>query len=242
MPDREIGWEENRQGLRQHETHTSACTLQILVLCHTFCIISCLHSYSIFCLLISLFCYLFISGRLSCPMSQRNLPVSFFNPSQTDQSQHLQETFSHSGKPTHMLQQNHNTITHYNRSCQSTGHNGNYDQNGPHFVRTRDIPVSYAPLPTGVVKGFSPALAPRMSAEPSRIPAPSFPQKTAMQNNDLPPSSLRFNPRYNSLLVQPDVKPHLPVVPGEPTRTKIEERGNDLQEFPGELLMRKGEH
>jgi len=175
-------------------------------------------------------------------MSQRNLPVSFFNPSQTDQSQHLQGAFSHSGKPIHAFQQNHNTMTHCNRSCHSTGHHGNYDQNRPHFDCTRDIPVSYTQLPTGVVKGFSPGLAPHMPAEPCRAPVPSFPLTTAVQNNDLQPSSLRFNPRYNSLLVQPDVKPHLPVVPGEPTRTKIEERGKDLEEFPGELLMSKGEH
>ena len=58
-----------------------------------------------------------------------------------------------------------------------------------------------------------------------------------MQSNDLQSSSLRFNPRYNSFLVQPDVKPHLPVVPGEPTRTKIGEKRKDLEEFPGELLM-----
>jgi len=175
-------------------------------------------------------------------MSQRNFPVSFWNPSQTDQSQDLQGTFNHSGNPTHMFQQNHNTITHYNRSCHSKGHHGNYNQNGPNFVRARAIPVSYAQLPTGAVKSFSPGLAPPASAQPCRAPAPSFPQDAAVQGNEFQASSLRFNPRYNSLLVQPDVKPHLPVVPGEPPRTKIEERGKDLEEFPGELLMRKGEH
>jgi len=175
-------------------------------------------------------------------MSQRNLPASFWNPSQTDQSQHLQGTFHHSGKPIDMFQQNYNTITHYNRSCHSTGHHGNDDQNGPSFVRRRAIPVSYAQLPTGVVKSFSPGLAPQVSAQPCREPASSFLQEAAVQSNDLQPSSLRFNPRYNSLLVQPDVKPHLPVVPGEPTPTQIEERGKDLEEFPCELLMRKGEH
>ena len=175
-------------------------------------------------------------------MSQRNLPVSFWNPSQTDQSQHLQGTLNHSGKPIDMFQQNHNTMTHYNRSCHSTRLHGNYDQNGLSLVRTRAIPVSYAQLPTGVGKSFSPGLAPQVSAQPSRAPAPSFLQEAAVPSNDLQPSSLRFNPRYNSLLVQPDVKPHLPVVPGEPTHTKIEERGKDLEEFPGELLMRKGEH
>ena len=174
-------------------------------------------------------------------MSQRNLPVSFWNPSQTDQSQHLQGTFNHSGKPIDMFQQNHNTITHYNRSCHSTGHHGNCDQNGPRFVCTRAIPVSYAQLPTGVVKSFSLGLAPQVSAQPCRAALPSFLQEAAVQSNDLQPSSLRFNPCYISLLVQPDVKPHLPVVPGEPTRTQIKESGKDLEEFPVELLMRKGE-
>ena len=142
----------------------------------------------------------------------------------------------------HMFQKNQNTITQYNRSCHSTGHHGNDDQTGPGFVRTRAIPVSYAQLPTGVVKGFSSGLAPQVSAQPCRAPAPSFLQAAAVQSNDLQPSSLRFNPRYNTLLVQPDVKPHLPVVPGEPTHTQIEERGKDLEEFPCELLMRNGEH
>ena len=196
-------------------------------------------AFSIICLF-TFFWNLFISGRPSRPMSQRNLPVSFFNPSQTDQSQHLQGSYGHSGKPIHMFQQNHNAITHYNRSCQSTGHHGNYDQNGPRFLRTRDIPVSYAQLPTGVVRGFSPGLAPQVSAQPYRSTAPSFPHEATVQSNDLQ-SSLRFNPRYNSFLVQPDVKPHLPVVPGEPTHTKIGERRKDLEEFPGELLTRKGE-
>ena len=174
-------------------------------------------------------------------MSQRNLPVSFWNPSQTDQFQHLQGTFSHNGKPIDMFQQNNNTITHYNRSYHTTGHHGNSEQNGPTFVRTRAIPVSYAQLPTGVVKSFSAGLAPQVSAQPCRAPLPSFVQEAPVQSNDLQPSSLRFNPRYNSLLVQPDVKPHLPVVAGEPTRTQIKERGKDLEEFPVDLLMKKGE-
>ena len=182
-----------------------------------------------------------ISGGPRRPMSQRNLPVSFWNPSQTDQCQPLQGTFSRSGKPIDMFQQNNNTITHCNRSCHSTDHHGNCEQNGPSFVRTRAIPVSYAQLPTGVVKSFSPGLGPIVSAQPCRGALPSFLQEPAVQSNDLQPSSLRFNPRYNSLLVQPDVKPHLPVVPGEPTRTQIKERGKDLEEFSGELLMRKGE-
>ena len=63
-----------------------------------------------------------------------------------------------------------------------------------------------------------------------------------MKSSDLQSSSMRFNPRYNSLLVQPNVKPHLPVVPGEPTFIKIDEKGKDLEEFPGELLMRRGEN
>ena len=175
-------------------------------------------------------------------MSQRNLPVSFWNPSQTDQSQHLQGSFYPSVKPIHKFQENHNIITNYNRSSHSTGHHGNYDQNGPDFVRMRAIPVSYAQLPARVVKGFSPGLAPQVSAQPCRASAPSFPQEAAIQSNELQPSSLRFNPRFDSLLVQPNVKPYLPLVPGEPTCGKIEEKGKNLEEFPGELLMRRGEN
>ena len=160
-------------------------------------------------------------------MSQRNLPVSFWNPSQKDQShQHLQTSFNHHGNPINMFQQNHNTTTHYNSSYHSAGYHGKYKQNGPNFVRTRAITVSYAQLPTGVVETFSPGLAPQVSAQP----APSFPQEPDVQSNDLQ-TSLRFNPSYNSLLVQPDVKPHLPIVPGEPPLTKIEGRGKELEEF-----------
>ena len=195
-------------------------------------------NYLFVCLFI--FCCLFLSERPTRPMSQRNLPVSFWNSSQTDQSQHLRGSFNHSGEPIHTFQ--HNTIAHYNRSCHSKGHHGNYDQNGPHFVRTKAIPDSYAHLPTGEAKGFSSGLPPQVSAQPCRASAPSFPQEVALHSNDLQPSSLRFNPQYNSLLVQPDVKPHLPVVPGEKMRTKIEETGKDLEELPGELLTRRAEN
>lgn len=175
-------------------------------------------------------------------MSQRSLPVSFWTPSQTDQSQHFQGFYNHHGNPIHMLQQNHNPATHYNRSCH-LNHRGNYDQNGTSFVRARAIPVSYAQLPRGAVKSFTAGLAPpQVSGPPGRAPVPSFPQDAAVQSTDLQPTSLRFNPRYNSLLVQPDVKPRLPVVPGEPPRTKIQRRSRDMDEFPDELLMRKGEH
>ena len=175
-------------------------------------------------------------------MSQRNLPVSFWTPSQTDQSQHFQGFYTYHGNPIQTFQQNHNPATHFNPSCH-LNHCGNSDQKGTSFVRARAIPVSYAQLPTGAVKSFTPGLAPpQVSVPPCRAPAPSFPQDAAVQSTDLQPTSLRFNPRYNSLLVQPDVKPRLPVVPGEPPRTKIEGRSRDLDEFPGELLMKKGEH
>lgn len=175
-------------------------------------------------------------------MSQRNLPVSFWNPSHSDQSQHLQGSVSRHGNPVHMFQQNHNPAIHYNSSCPSTGRHGSHNQNGSNFVRARAIPVSYAQLPTGVVKSFTPGLAPQVPTQPCRAAAPTFPQEAAAQNTVLQPTSTRFNPRYNSLLVQPEVKPHLPVVPGEPSCKKIEERSKDLEELPGELLMRKGEN
>lgn len=183
------------------------------------------------------------SGRTAFPMSQRNLPVSFWNPSQTTQSQHLQTGFSRRhGNSVNIFQQNHNTTTHYNNSYHSTGHHGNFNHNGPNFVHTRTIPVSYAQLPPGTVKSLSPGLAPQMSVRPFRASAPSFPQESAVQNNDLQPTSLRFNPSYNSLLVQPDVRPHLPHVPGEPPRTRTDRRSKDLEGFPAELMMRKGEN
>lgn len=173
-------------------------------------------------------------------MSRRNLPASFWNPTQTDQSQQLQASLSRHGNAVSMFQQNHNVTTHYNNSQYHgfTGHNDICEQNEPTVVRTRAIPVSYSQLPVGAVKSFPPRLAQQMSAQTCRAPAPQFPQETAAHCNDLH-NSLRFNPRYNSLLVQPEVQPHLPVVPGEP-RTKLDRQDKGSSEgFPGGLLAKK---
>ena len=199
-------------------------------------------------MLTSFFVSFLYSERPSLPMSQRNLPASFWNPSQTDQSQQLQTSFPPQDNRVSLFQQNlHNGTTHCNNGYHgSTGLHGNYDQSAPNVVRTRTIPVSYAQLPAGAVKTFpSGLLAQQAPAHSYRPPTPPFLQETAAQCNAIQ-TSLRFNPRYNALLVQPEVKPHLPVVPGEPCK-RLDGNNNDMtQRFPGscpgELMMKKGEN
>lgn len=175
-------------------------------------------------------------------MSQRNLPASFWNPTQMDQSRPRQASFTRHGNATGVFQENQDATTHYNNCYHPfTGQHGVYEQNAPNGVHARPIPVSYAQLPVGAVKSFVPGLTQQVSAQSCRAPAPPFPQETAAHCNDLH-TSWRFNPRYNALLVQPEVKPHLPVVPGEP-RVKLDRKNKDnAEDFPGELLTTEGEN
>lgn len=180
-------------------------------------------------------------GRTSIPMSQRNLPPSFWNSSHKNQPQHHQTSLSHHGNSGNIFQQKHNTMTPYDCNYQATGNHDNFSHpTGSNFVYTRTIPMSYAQLPTGTVKNLSPGPGPQIRVQPCHASTPSFPLESALQNSDLQPNSLRFDPSYNSLLVQPDVRPHLPHIPGEPSRTRTDAR-NDIQEgFAAELPMRKG--
>ena len=55
---------------------------------------------------------------------------------------------------------------------------------------------------------------------PQPLSDPSVPllaQETDVDCNEKQ-TSFRFNPSYNDLLIQPEVKPQLPLVPGEPAR------------------------
>lgn len=159
-----------------------------------------------------------------------------------DQSRPRQASFTRHGNATGVFQENQDATTHYNNCYHPfTGQRGVYEQNAPNGVHARPIPVSYAQLPVGAVKSFVPGLTQQVSAQSCRAPAPPFPQETAAHCNDLH-TSWRFNPRYNALLVQPEVKPHLPVVPGEP-RVKLDRKNNDNAEgFPAELLTTEGEN
>ncbi|XP_066018431.1 uncharacterized protein [Pocillopora verrucosa] len=174
------------------------------------------------------------------PMSQRNLPPSFWNPSHKNKSQHPRTGSSHHGNSVNIFQQKHNMMTHYNSNYQPTVRYDNFNRHTEsNFVHTRTIPVSYAQLPTGTIKSDS--SGPQIRVQPFHAFLHSLPHESASQNSDLEPNSLRFDPSYNSLLVQPDVKPHLPHIPGEPSRTRTDARNKNPVGFPAESSMRKEE-
>ena len=176
-------------------------------------------------------------------MSQRNFPASFWSPSHTEQSpQQLQTSSNCHSNAVNMFQQNHNATNHYNNTYHNfTSQHSIYEQNTPTSVRARVIPVSFTQFPSGTFKNCTPGLTQQVSSQSCRTLSPSFPQEFSAQCNDTQNSS-RFNPRYNALLVQPEVKPNLPVVPGEP-RAKQNGKGKDtVEDFPGKLLAKNGEN
>lgn len=176
-------------------------------------------------------------------MSQRNLPISFWNPSHSEQSpQQLQTSSNCHSNAVNTFQQNHNGTNHYNNTYHHfTGQHGIYEQNTPNAVRARVIPVSYTQFPSGPFKSFAPGFTQQVPSQSCRVSTSSFPQEFTAQCNDTQNSS-RFNPRYNALLVQPEVKPHLPVVPGEP-RGKHDGKGKEtVEDYPGKLLAKNGEN
>ena len=174
-------------------------------------------------------------------MSQRNLPPSFWNPSHKNKSQHPAHTgSSHHGNSVNIFQQKHNMMNHYNSNYQPTVRYDNFNRHTEsNFVHTRTIPVSYAQLATGTIKSDS--SGPQIRVQPFHAFLHSLPHESASQNSDLEPNSLRFDPSYNSLLVQPDVKPHLPHIPGEPSRTRTDARNKNPVGFPAESPMRREE-
>ena len=131
-------------------------------------------------------------------------------------------------------------MNHYNSNYQPTVRYDNFNRHTEsNFVHTRTIPVSYAQLPTGTIKSDS--SGPQIRVQPFHAFLHSLPHESALQNSDLEPNSLRFDPSYNSLLVQPDVKPHLPHIPGEPSRTRTDARNKNPVGFPAESPMRREE-
>lgn len=189
---------------------------------------------------LSMFLCLFVSlGRPTVPMSQRNLPASFWIPPSTDQIHQLPTSYHRQGNSMRLFQQNApNRTTYYSTGCHATnGSQVSLERTAPNVVHTYAIPVSYTQLPMGVVKRFPPG-HPQQGSQPSyKASAPPLTQETDIHCNEVQ-TSFRFNPGYNTLLVQPEVKPHLPVVPGEPSRANShdEKRNHISPIYPGELM------
>lgn len=183
-------------------------------------------------------CLFVFVGRPTVPMSQRNLPASFWIPPSTDQTHQLPTSYHRQSNSMRLFQQNApNRTTYYSTGCHATnGSHVSLERTAPNVVHTYAIPVSYTQLPIGVVKRFPPG-HPQQGSQPSyKASAPPLTQETDIHCNEMQ-TSFRFNPGYNTLLVQPEVKPHLPVVPGEPSRAKHDEKRNHISPiYPGELM------
>lgn len=107
----------------------------------------------------SMFLCLFVSlGRPTVPMSQRNLPASFWIPPSTDQIHQLPTSYHRQGNSMRLFQQNApNRTTYYSTGCHATnGSQVSLERTAPNVVHTYAIPVSYTQLPMGVVKRFPP--------------------------------------------------------------------------------------
>ena len=186
------------------------------------------------------------------PMSQRDFPASFWNPTLFKQSQPLEmasccqgsmmETTSYCHSNTvnivtisdchsntiNNMELNHNAVNcSSNGSCLFTDQQGSSQQNQPNVISARSVPVSFASHP---VESFVPGSSQQLPAYSVRLPAPPYPylRRFRAHFNDSE-NCFKFDPIYNPLLVQPEVEPHLPMVPGEP-RAKQHRRGQETAE------------
>ena len=166
------------------------------------------------------FMFLFPLELPIVPMTQRNLPASFWNLPSRDQTPPPPTSYP----------------CHSNSSClfqQSASNGPTYDSTGYHVTNnashvslgrtatnaddTYAFSVSCAQLAAEVVESVPPRY---LQQGPQPLSDPSVPvltQETDVDCNEMQ-TSFWFNPSYNDLLIQPEVKPHLPLVPGEPAR------------------------
>ncbi|XP_068704701.1 transcription cofactor vestigial-like protein 2 [Montipora foliosa] len=164
-----------------------------------------------------------IQGEPALPMPQREIPASLWNPTLTSHSQQV-ETVCHyhchnAVDVVTISNCNSNAVNstaanrHVNGSHLFTGQYGSFQQNQPNLIRA--VPVSHVSLSVG---SFSLGPNQQLPADSSRAPVLPYPypHKVFAPYYDSHQDSLKFDPRYNPLLVQPEVKPHLPTVPGEP--------------------------
>ena len=166
------------------------------------------------------FMFLFPLELPIVPMTQRNLPASFWNLTSRDQTPPPPTSYQcHSNSSCLFQQSASNGPTYYSSGYHVTN-NASHVSLGRTATNTDDtyaFSVSCAQLAAEVVKSFPPRY---LQQGPQPLSDPSVPlltQETDVDCNEMQ-TSFRFNPSYNDLLIQPDVKPQLPLVPGEPAR------------------------
>lgn len=152
--------------------------------------------------------FLFPLGLPIVPMTQRNLPASFWNLPSREQT------------PQRLFQQSaSNGPTYYSTGCHVTN-NASHVSLGRTATNAEDtyaFSVSCAQLAAEVVESVLPRYlqqGPQPLSDPS---GPLLTQETDVDCDEMQ-TSFKFNPSYNDLLIQPEVKPQLPLVPGEPAR------------------------
>ena len=151
-------------------------------------------------------------------MPQRNLPASFWNPPSRDQTQQTSTSYlwRHSNSLRLFQQSASKGTTCYSTGCHlNNASHVNLGRTATNVDHTRAIPVSYSQPSAVMVKSFSPGYLQLLSA-------PLLIQEAGVDCNEMQ-TSFRFNPSYNYLLIQPEVKPQLPLVPGEPARANNNE-------------------
>ena len=180
-------------------------------------------------------------------MPQREFPALFWNPTPTSRSQQVETVCHWHGNTVDVVTISNchgNAVNstaanrHVNGSQLFTGQYGSCQQNLPNLIRA--VPVSHVSLSVGSFSLGPNQQLPAQFHRASVLPYP-YPQKVFAPYYDSQ-DSLKFDPRYNPLLVQPEVKPHLPTVPGEP-RGKQHGRCEDTTGgFLGEPYTRNGEN
>lgn len=167
------------------------------------------------------FMFLFPLGLPSVPMTQRNLPSSFWNQPSRDQTPQPPTSCPRQSNSLCLFQQNASEgTTYYSTGCRVTNDASHVSLGGTAANAASDtyaFSVSCAQLTAGVVKSFPLGYLQQGPQPLSDSSVPLLTQETDVDCNEMQ-TSFRFNPSYNHLLIQPEVKPQLPLVPGEPAR------------------------
>ena len=178
------------------------------------------------------------SGEPALPMPQREIPASFWNPTPRRHGQQVETVcYWHSNIVDVTISNNTAANRHVNGAHVFPCQYGRFQQNQPNLISA--VPVSHVSLSVG-----SSSLGPnqQLPADSSRAPVLPYPypQKVFAPYYDSQ-DSFKSDPRYNPLLVQPEVKPHLPL-PREP-RGKQHGRCEDTTGFfLGEPYVWNGEN
>ncbi|KAK3754449.1 hypothetical protein QZH41_009232 [Actinostola sp. cb2023] len=157
----------------------------------------------------------------SLPMRERKLPASFWRQDRTSSVHMLgQKTDLQSHTNVHHLttigyphttglQNIYTTATHY-----QAPYSFRYTETVSFQAPVTSRLISYAKLPVSVMS----AHAPNVKLTHTQIndrPRCSLADTTAVYYTCGPTTGHGFNPRYNFLLVQPDIRPELPLVYGQ---------------------------